>query len=110
MRQMNHTPSEALVYRRCSDLFGSKIDIGIICRNGSAMPQFGASITDPEESRSEDESSYLRRKARVLRNLDPIEQEIFLLIHEGQCTRAETARRLNISRDTLYKRIQKMVS
>ena len=101
--------SDATDCQRCCDLYGREISVQLVARGQQPSPQFPRSISDPEPWCEAEDSAYLKRKTKILRDLDPLEQAIFVLIHEERCTRAETARRLNISRPTLYLHIGRML-
>ena len=102
-------PSDATLSQRCCDLFGKEVNLSVASRNHEPMPQFPSSIFDSEIDSDREDTAYSKRKNRILRDLDPLEQAIFLLLHEERCSRTEAARQLGISRPTLYAAIARML-
>ena len=101
--------SDATASQRCCDLLGREVSVSVAGRNREPTPQFPSSIFDDEIDCDREDRAYSKRKDRILRDLDPLEQAIFLLLHEERCSRTEAARRLEISRPTLYSAIARML-
>jgi DNA-directed RNA polymerase specialized sigma24 family protein len=109
MDSKNKEHAEALVYQSCCDLYGKKVAIDIVLRGKQPTPRFSGLISNPRPYSDAEDPAYAKRKARVLQNLNPLEQRTFLLIHEDGCTIAEVARRENVKRQAIYSRIQRMI-
>jgi hypothetical protein len=99
---------DAAKFQRCCDLSGSPVMLDLVGRAKQLALRFPNSISDFDIGSESLRPAYTKRKARMLRNLDACEQAIFTLIHEDDCTRTEAARRLGISRPTLYAAIARM--
>jgi DNA-directed RNA polymerase specialized sigma24 family protein len=98
--------NDAITFGRCRDLRGRVVTLQISSRGKPAIPPFSKFVSEADESSSD--TCYEKRKARILQGFDSRKRAIFTLIHEEGCTRAEAAKRLGISRPTLYSDIAEM--